>query len=74
MADRGFCRDRLSTLLAFLAGTVLIFTLGAGWLAFLFGAETALTAGVLPFLASEVVKIALAAAVFPLAWKLTTRD
>lgn len=74
LADRGFCRDRMSTLLAFLAGTVLIFTLGAGWLAFLFGAETALTAGVLPFLTSEVLKIALAAAVFPLAWKLTTRD
>lgn len=70
LADKGWCRDRLSTLLAFLAGTVVIFSLGIAWLTVLFGFQTAITAGLVPFLASEAVKIALAVAVFPLAWKL----
>lgn len=70
LADRGWCRDRISTLGAFLAGTAVIFTLGVAWLTVLFGFQTAITAGVLPFVTSEAVKIALAVAVFPLAWKL----
>jgi len=73
MAERGFCRTRLSTLVAFLAGTAVIFGLGAGWLTVLFGSGTALASGVLPFLTSEAVKVALAVAVFPLAWKLAER-
>ena len=70
LADKGWCRTRLSTLLAFLAGTAVIFTMGVAWLTVLFGFATAFTAGVLPFVTSEAVKIALAVAVFPLAWKL----
>ncbi len=70
LADRGWCRTRGSTALAFLAGTAVMFTMGVGWLAVLFGFETAITAGLLPFVTSEAVKIALAVAVFPLAWKL----
>jgi biotin transport system substrate-specific component len=70
LADRGFCRTRLSTLAAFVAGTLVIFTMGVAWLTVLFGFATAITAGVVPFLLSEAVKIALAVAVFPLAWKL----
>ena len=70
LADRGWCRTRLSTLGAFLAGTAVIFGLGVAWLTVLFGFSTAISAGVVPFLFSEAVKIALAVAVFPLAWKL----
>lgn len=73
MAERGFCRSRLSTLLAFLAGTAVIFGLGATWLGLLFGWQTALASGVIPFVTSEAVKIALATLVFPLAWKLSQR-
>lgn len=73
MAERGFCRTRLSTLAAFLAGTAVIFTLGAAWLTVLFGWQTAISAGIVPFLTSEAVKVALAVAVFPLAWKLARR-
>jgi biotin transport system substrate-specific component len=36
--------------------------------------QTALSAGVVPFLTSEAVKIALAVAVFPMAWKLADRQ
>ncbi len=70
LADRGFCRTRLSTLAAFVAGTAVMFGMGVAWLTVLFGFETAITAGVLPFVTSEAVKIALAVAIFPLAWKL----
>ncbi len=70
LADRGWCRTRGSTALAFFAGTAVIFTLGVAWLTVLFGFSTAITAGILPFVTSEAVKIALAVAVFPLAWKL----
>ena len=73
LADRGFCRTRLSTLAAFLAGTAIIFAMGVAWLTVLFGFGTAITAGVLPFLTSEAVKIALAVAVFPMAWKLAVK-
>ena len=70
LAERGFCRSRVGTLATFGAGTLVIFGLGAGWLGVLFGAEVALTSGVAPFLLSEALKIALAVAVVPLAWKL----
>jgi biotin transport system substrate-specific component len=73
LADRGFCRTRLSTLAAFLVGTLVIFSMGVAWLTVLFGFQTAITAGVLPFLTSEAVKVALAVAVFPLAWKYAGR-
>jgi biotin transport system substrate-specific component len=74
LADRGFCRTRLSTLVAFLAGTAIIFAMGVVWLTILFGLSTAVTAGILPFLTSEAVKIALAVAFFPMAWKLADRQ
>jgi biotin transport system substrate-specific component len=69
LAERGLCGSRLGTLATFLAGTVVMFGLGAGWLGALFGAEVALASGVVPFLLSEAVKIALAVALVPLAWK-----
>lgn len=70
LADRGFGRTRLTTFLAFLAGTAVIYLLGFGWLASLIGATGAFNGGVLPFLPAEAAKLALATAVFPLAWKL----
>jgi biotin transport system substrate-specific component len=69
LAERGHCRNRLSTFVVFLAGTLVIFALGAGWLAVLFGPAAALTAGILPFITSEIAKLVLAALLFPLAWK-----
>ena len=69
LADRGYCRTRLSTLAAFALGTLAIFALGAGWLAVLFGPQVALASGVLPFVIAESAKVALAVLVFPLIWK-----
>ena len=73
MAEKGFDRSVVSTLLAMLFGTAIIFAFGFVWLANLIGMEKAFQFGVLPFMWGAVVKIALAAAVRPLCWKLINR-
>ncbi|WP_374650837.1 biotin transporter BioY [Dongia sp.] len=73
LADRGFGRSILTTLLAFLAGEIAIFVLGTGWLATLIGLDKALRGGLVPFLPGEAIKVALACAVLPIAWRLVRR-
>jgi biotin transport system substrate-specific component len=51
----------LATVGGLLAGTAVIYLLGAGWLAGFVGAEKAVTLGVLPFLLGDAVKLALVA-------------
>lgn len=69
LADRGSGRTVLSALAIFAVGELVIFGVGAAWLASLIGAGKAISAGVVPFLPGEVLKIALAAAVSIAAWK-----
>ena len=69
LAERGFDRRPLTTLVAFLAGTVVLFGLGVVWLSVLFGFDKAIAVGVVPFVPGEVLKIALAVAALPLAWR-----
>ncbi len=69
LAQRGWDRNVLTTLAAMAVGTLVIFVLGYIWLAALIGLEKAWVFGVAPFLFGSVFKIALGAAVMPLAWK-----
>jgi len=69
LAERGFDRRWSTALVAFLIGDVIIFALGLAWLSTLVGFEKAVSGGLLPFLPAEALKIALAMAVLPLAWK-----
>lgn len=69
LAERGFDRKLRTALPGFLAGQVVIYAFGVLWLARFTGIDTALAAGLLPFLAGDAVKVALAAAVLPAAWK-----
>lgn len=73
LAERGYDRRVLTALPMFLLGDLLIFLFGAGWLATLIGVEKAWVAGVVPFLPAEALKIALAMALLPLAWRLLGR-
>jgi len=83
LAERGWDRSVVRTLLANTAGTAMIFVPGVLWLAFFLGGAKGLdpaaalvaawTAGALPFLAGAAAKIALAAAVMPFAWRLVGR-
>lgn len=70
LAERGFDRRWPTALAAFLIADAALLALGVGWLSALIGWEKALTAGLLPFLPAEALKIALATAVLPLCWTL----
>jgi len=74
LAERGWDRNVVLTFLANLGGTVIIFAVGVAWLSTIMeGVEKAVAAGFQPFLVGAVVKIALAAAILPLVWKLLPR-
>jgi biotin transport system substrate-specific component len=74
LAERGWARSVASTLAAMLIGTVIVFACGIAWLGSLIGLPQAINAGLMPFLLSEAVKIALATALVPFAWRLLQRS
>ncbi len=70
LAERGWDRSFLLAPLAMLAGLVAIYVPGLLHLVGLFGIEKPILEwGLYPFLAGEAFKMALAAAILPLAWK-----
>lgn len=71
LARRGLDRRVVSTFVAFAAGSVVIYVLGAGWLLLGYGmtVREALAAGVTPFLAGDLLKALLAAGLLPAAWR-----
>jgi biotin transport system substrate-specific component len=70
LAERGWDRTLPWAIAAMTAGTVLQLVPGVAWLATLIGWDKAIAAGLTPFVVGAVVKIALAAAVLPLAWRM----
>ncbi len=83
LAERGWDRGPLTTALAMLIGNAVIYLPGLAWLAvFLASAKSlamdaafkvSLSAGLTPFLLGDALKLALAAAALPLAWKLLAK-
>jgi biotin transport system substrate-specific component len=73
LAERGWDRGLLRTFTAMMAGKAVIFLLGVGWLASLIGLEKAVALGFVPFIPGIILKVALAMAVLPGAWKLVGR-
>ncbi|MDF1608538.1 biotin transporter BioY [Hoeflea sp. YIM 152468] len=71
-ADRGLDRNAFKLFAVNLVGTAIILLLGAAWIALAFGPEKALAWGVGPFIATDVIKAALAAAVVPAGWQIAT--
>lgn len=69
MAERGFDRSPLKSLVAMSVGHALIFVFGVAWLAQLMGIEKAFMVGVIPFWAATIVKTLLGVVTLPLAWK-----
>ena len=57
LAERGMGRGIVSTIIAMMIGNAVIYVAGASWLASFIGAEKALTAGVLPFLYGDFLKL-----------------
>lgn len=78
LAERGFDRRYFTSVVAMIAGLVVIFAGGVTWLALFarpagLGFSAALSAGFYPFLLNDVFKIFLGAAILPGVWKLTGR-
>jgi biotin transport system substrate-specific component len=75
LAKRGADRHVVSTVLLMVAGSVVIYLIGTVWLAvdLHIGSAEAFKLGVRPFLATDAIKIGLAALAFPTAWKLARR-
>jgi biotin transport system substrate-specific component len=69
LAERGWDRRVLTTIFSMILGNIAILIPGLLWLERFVGPESTLTMGLFPFLPGDVVKIALAAALLPLAWK-----
>ncbi len=73
LAEKGFTKNPLKLALAFTAGSLVIYGSGVIGLMAILGIDfsTAVSVGVVPFLFGDAVKAVLAAALLPLAWKLT---
>lgn len=73
LADRDWHRSALGTLAAVGVGTILIYTLGVGWLAVHVGLIQAISLGLVPFVAGDLVKIAIAVMILPQVWSLVAK-
>ncbi len=75
LAQRGFDRRYLTSVLAMGAGLLVVFACGVLWLAFSAasapGLDVALRTGFYPFLPADIFKVLAAAAVMPAVWRLT---
>jgi biotin transport system substrate-specific component len=76
LAERGFDRRYLTSVIAMFAGLACIFAGGVAWLAWMarpaaLGLEAALQSGLYPFLPADIFKLFVAAAVLPAVWRLT---
>jgi len=69
LAEHGWDRRVLTTVFSMVLGNIAILIPGLLWLERFVGPESTLPMGLFPFLPGDVVKIALAAALLPLAWK-----
>jgi biotin transport system substrate-specific component len=78
LAERGFDRRYLTSVLAMTAGLIVIYAFGTAWLAFFartvtadaaVGLGAALAAGVYPFVLPDLIKLAAAAGVVPAVWR-----
>ena len=74
LAERGWDRRLWRAVVAMSLGTVLLFVPGVAWLGHLIGWEKAVGLGLTPFIVGSVLKLALAAATLPLAWRLAQRQ
>ena len=78
LAERGFDRRYLTSVLAMGAGLTIVFVAGVTWLALFAqpvgaGFDAALRTGLYPFLAADLVKVCVAAALMPAVWTVTGR-
>jgi biotin transport system substrate-specific component len=74
LAERGLDRNPFTAAVAMLVGTVAMYAVALPWLSFYVPGDELLSVGLLPFIPGALVKLVLAAALLPAAWKLLGRD
>ncbi|MEM8749369.1 MAG: biotin transporter BioY [Pseudomonadota bacterium] len=67
-ADRGMSRNAFVMFTVMLFADAIVFLMGFAWLATIIGPSKALAAGVVPFIAPDLVKIALASGILAAIW------
>ncbi|GBC83908.1 Biotin transporter BioY [bacterium HR11] len=70
LADRGWDRRPATTALAMLVGNGVIYVFGLPWLAQFVGPAHVFSMGLVPFIPGDLLKVLLAAALLPGAWRL----
>jgi biotin transport system substrate-specific component len=80
LAERGFDRRYFTSVMAMLAGLVVIYAAGVTWLGLFartadspVGVSTAFFTGVYPFIVPDLIKLAVAAGLVPAVWRLLGR-
>ena len=73
-ADLGYGKSIIKCIMPLMLGTIIIFICGIGYLSSIIGFEKAIAAGLLPFIPSELFKIALAVFIIPTIWKKTQKN
>jgi len=78
LAERGFDRRYITSVLAMVCGLAVIFAFGVTWLALFarpagVGFDAALRAGFYPFIPADIIKVFAAAAIMPTLWRLLGR-
>lgn len=70
LAEKGWDRSMMGTVLAMLVGTIVIYVPGILWLGFLIGwDQSVIELGLSTFILGDVIKLALATILMPLAWR-----
>ena len=73
LAERGWSRDVLRSVLAMIAGEVAIYVFGLAWLSRYVGWGQVLALGLFPFLIGDAVKLIAAALIVPAGWRIRER-
>ena len=73
LAERQWDRRARSNVLVMLLGNVVIYACGLPWLARFVGADRALVLGLYPFIAGDLLKLALATLALPWGWKVLAK-
>ena len=73
LAQNQWDRRIVTTIFAMIIGNLLIYFFGLLWFSLMVGIKNALVTGIYPFIAGDLIKIGLAAALLPTGWKLLAK-
>ena len=74
LAERGFDRNVFTAAVAMLAGQIVLYAAALPWLSLYVPTDQLLSVGLIPFIPGALVKLIVAAALLPAAWKLLGRE